>query len=456
MSVVPLSSLVSHPGVPEDMRAARRLDPFWDGLWSRDNVHKWFNQKILRTQAELLGGRSPLLSLTQEDAWRRVLEGGMFRPTRLALLGALAAWHTFTVEQAVALTGHRPLLSASGDEVKALFTARLMEYGELMAVVDSIDPQVALRARMLRPPRVSSLADELLPTLTYPEAFTVTGGHSIKTTGQFPRHNSLAVELALRAAEYCDVSTVLGEPFSTVELLLGSGIGRSDPDLVNYRKAGDATLVRSDGLRIVTELTASTSRTFRLKVEEWARFLSRSSLAASGVVVVFVVAKPPDSESNSLTLLQVRKAIIEAVNKYRFRDKDGVTTADRIGMAVWEDWFPAPHMAASDFTSLPVFFSSPGGWRRRHVMDLFDYPFNPNDPSWMQAVAANASVLGQTPHWLRGGDLEMSDVDLRSAGIPDPPMLVPDDERRMPAFERLVANGWDKKLPPRLRSHPDH
>src|SRR5690625_7380734 len=44
-------------------------------------------------------------------------------------------------------------------------------------------------------------------TLTFAEHLAVTGGQGWDSEHRFDRHNVLTTELALRAAEYCDVAT---------------------------------------------------------------------------------------------------------------------------------------------------------------------------------------------------------------------------------------------------------
>ena len=83
------------------------------------------------------------------------------------------------------------------------------------------------RTAVYRPSNTTVFDKRVAPHLTFPEWVSVTGGQPWSSASQFDRHNLLAAELGLRLFEYADIGTVLGEKLSSIELLAGSGLGRS-------------------------------------------------------------------------------------------------------------------------------------------------------------------------------------------------------------------------------------
>ena len=140
----------------------------------------------------------------------------------------------------------------------------------------------------------------IAPALTWPERLPATAGYEWSAGGQHDRHNELAAELALRAAEHEPIEGVLGEKLSTVHLLAGSGLNKP-VNRANNRRA-DGVLIRPDGLRIVLELTATPSKSLKEKVRTRAKLLTERPSKTSGIVIVFVAAPTPAASTPVVTL----------------------------------------------------------------------------------------------------------------------------------------------------------
>lgn len=82
----------------------------------------------------------------------------------------------------------------------------------------------------------------------------------------------------------------------------------------------------------------------------------------------------------------------------------GANLADRFWVAMWEDWFPAPGMVTESFLTLRAHRLSPGArapWREAGILDEFEVPFEPHDPTAMTAVLSGAATVASPPVWLR-------------------------------------------------------
>nr|WP_249336228.1 hypothetical protein [Sinomonas gamaensis] len=227
----------------------------------------------------------------------------------------------------------------------------------------------ALRSRgaIYRPSTTGAFEKHIVPTLTWPEWVAVTAGYPWSGGSQFDRHNILAAELALRAAEYLpEVGAVLGEKLSTMDLYAGSGLGKEWPATDNRR--ADGTLVRNDGLRIAIEVTATASAALEKKVRRWAELLRERPLETSGLVVVFVAAPHPDRPkgTGSDPVHGLYRRIAKVLSAFPRTGAD--SPAARIGVVSWDEWFPARHELSEDFFTLAADFAlADGAGRERWV-----------------------------------------------------------------------------------------
>jgi hypothetical protein len=230
----------------------------------------------------------------------------------------------------------------------------------------------------------------------------VTGAQSWRAPTSYDRHNVLATELALRWAEYADIGTVLGERFSTHDLLAGTGLGR---DEIPSEASADFTVVRPDGMRIAVELTAHATRGLSGKIRRWVRLLHERPFETSGLCVVFVAAPHPQLLADSKGR-RARTAIYKQINAARkeFPGRQGDRVAERIGVASWREWFPAPGHVTEAFLAMQV--DRPTGrdenvWEPCDMLDPAGRPFQPAEDFDATAVFDNSALLGQTPCWLR-------------------------------------------------------
>ncbi len=329
---------------------------------------------------------------------------------RMAMLGAVHGWRTCNTQQMAALTGNGDMAKPTSKVAAAFFSAGLVDLANPSqtrrgAPIHNVDSAAAVRGSrffgvdsIFRPGRVEAfrlLADRL----TWAEWIAVTGGQPWAPGGLHDRHNLLATELGLRLAEYAEIGTVLGERFSTVDLLTGSGVGRAP--VVGDQRAADMTVVRPDGLRIAVELTASISPHFDRKVERWVELLAYSPFELTGLSVIFLVAQPLEDADASKFRNRTYQAVMRAVRKHPGVSLD--PTALRVGVASWREWFPSSHTVSEAFLTMrahrPV-----DGWSDADFLDPTSMRFKPKYPAKLLGVIDNASMLGQTPHWLRRPD----------------------------------------------------
>lgn len=402
MASVDFTDVRPVPGVPDHARATHRVDPFWDGLWTTGSHATWASRQAADGLAAMGNSQVPARwKMDEKEAWR-ILDGPVNRQVIVSLLGAVMGWRTLTSQQAAAFTGY-PALATGSNILPAAFNTRVMDVGAFQAGIMrhlATDP-----ATLLRLARNKVLESKFLPGCTLAERIAITGGRDVTAGGQYDRHNLIAAELALRAAEMCDLGTVLPETLSTADLLLGQGLGRGQVLNENGKpeqRAADATFVRPDGLRIAIEITASNSPTFKQKVHRWARALAKSSLENSGLVVLFVAAAPLDRSRGREVVAELRKTLTAILREYPGRV--GARPGDRIYVAEWQDWFPSRHQVDESFFSLRAELAPDDtglGWRQVELLNPFDLPFDAANPEAMTAVLHGAATLGSTPSWMR-------------------------------------------------------
>jgi len=310
------------------------------------------------------------------------------------------------------------------------------------------------RNTVYRPANSDAFEKIITPTLTWPEWASVTGGQPWSSGGQYDRHNILSTELALRAAEYLPIGAVLGEKFSTVDLLCGTGLGKKVKNPDNRR--ADGVIVRADGLRIAYELTASASKGFENKIRRWAQLITERPLETSGLTVLFIAAPHPDRSRHSSAdpRHEIYRRMSQILREFPGTGPD--SPAARIGIAHWEEYFPAKHQLSEQFFSLTADFALGAGtgkdrWVQKNL--LGDYAFTPWETFDATAVIDNAPLLSATPHWLRTGShthLIGSPMGRANTGVPHPAPVRPELVKGRP-LGAAVGNGGRAKLPPRLR-----
>jgi mRNA-degrading endonuclease toxin of MazEF toxin-antitoxin module len=437
--------------------ATSRLDPYWNGSWT-GSVSTWLTSGLASRQKEAgLLKLPPRLMVDRDAALDRLTRRRRNLTKEVTYLGSLHSWRTCSTEQLAALTGNTDLLVPVNAVTAAAFCSDLVDIAPSVSATTAVERFG--RGMLLRPSLSSVFEQTIKPRLTWAEWLAITGGQDWTSGTQFDRHNLLATELGLRLAEYTDVATVLGERFSTVDLLAGSGVGLRDRSA--NRRSADLTAVRLDGMRIAIEVTATTSDRFERKVEQWARLLAETPMNQSGLVVVVLIATPPD-RAQSKQARRVRSATYQAVLR-AVKKHPGVSydpTSHRIGVATWREWFPAAHKVSDAFLSMRVVRpigngDGPGRWEPCDLMDFSRMPFEAKDLAALMAVVDNAGGLGQTPHWLRANTNPPTFITdmLADAGLRDIPRPVSKRPERLTG--RLHGHGigvtiprW--KVPPRL------
>lgn len=381
----------------------------------------------------------------------RYLTSNRGRAPRQALWGVLDSWRTVSAEQAAALTGYRLLLDPNFSQVSASFAMSVVDIG-VYASPYMMAP--GLRRSSLYRPSNSTVFEKLIKdTLTWPEWLSVTGSYPWNAGGQYDRHNILAVELALRAAEYLPIGTIMGEKFSSVDLLAGSGLGKKlhRPD----NRRSDGIIVRSDGMRIAYELTASATKGFENKVRRWAQIISERPLETSGLTIVFVAAPHPNLGFGGHTdpRPEIYRRLAKVLREFPGTGKD--SPAARIGVASWDEWFPARHEMSEAFFNLQADFAindgkGPDRWARRSMLDMEFTPWHTFDAT---AVIDNSKLLTATPHWLRKGEhthLIGTPMDRAGVQVPHPAPARPELVKGRTLGAGVGVAG-DAQLPARLR-----
>lgn len=417
------------------LSALSREDPMYETPWLGGSTATWVFRKKADAEHERARTAYPRGTIRDKSEASGLVAD--HPAIAAAAIGALAVHATLSVEQVAAFVGiEADDLIASG-VLQALWSMGAVKFGHVTNAWDrcwertlwTIDDKAVI-------------ATHVLPLLSGAEALAMTAGQAIQVSQGHDRHAVLAAELALRTAEFTSVSTVLGERLTELKSLFDTDTTRR----------GDLTVVRADGLRIVLEVVAHDNQKFGEKVDFWAEQLAKPGRGYGMTMVVFVVAADASSDASRARGLGVRvsAAIVKA------RAKHGATWRghDRMGMVSWDDWFPAASVMSEAFSSLVVWFPES---RLTHasVLDAEIVPCaHPGDREYV-AVIENASLLAQTPAWLRSSHhapLLLRRMGQRQLGeLPCPPPAKP-DRPRSPSGRRGAAGL--AKPPPRLLGIP--
>lgn len=433
----------------EEVAANNRTDPYWDQLWAPGSQAQWFTGNMARHRSAAKKTRTRKDRAAEQDEAIRLLTSGRGRKERLAAWAVIDSWRTVTAEQLAAFTGSTLLLDPDYSSIAASFALNVLDLGSYSHPLARLTGNTGI---VYRPSASDAFDRHITPTLTWPEWASVTGGMPWSAGGQYDRHNVLSTELALRAAEYLPIGTVLGEKFATVDLLCGAGLGKAMKSPDNRR--ADGVIVRGDGMRIAYELTATASKGFENKVRRWAKLLSERSLETSGLTILFIAAPHPDRSEHHDPRKDIYKAMVEVLKEFPGTGPD--SPAARIGIADWQEYFPGKHQLSEAFFNLSADFalgkgSGPDRWIRRNLLTGYDFePWHTFDAT---AVIANAPLLAATPHWLRTGDhthLIGTPADRAGVSIPHPAPVRPHAAKGLALGESKGTAGA-AKLPDRLR-----
>jgi len=378
-----------------------RLDPFWDGLWPIGSAARWRTAATDRQQ--ITAGTFPRTrpAPMEREQIEQVL-GSLSLKSRNRLIctcSALDSWGQMTATQMQHLIGTSPLNSQGRlhRELAALYSLGAIDVG-------SLGEQDTPETILLRYGRKDYWRKLLTPYLTQTELMMIDGGVvGTPRIGYHDRHNTLTVEFALRAATLLEsIEAAYGEKFSSTAMMAPQDyiVSGFTPGAHRQPARADATLVRSDGLRIVLETTANSSKSLRTKVRRWARFLDRHPMHRMPVFVLFVAAPHPgrDGRVSAGPSAKIRDDITDELKTLSSLGPNAA--AARIGVAGWEEFFPSRHEVSDAFTDLRVRVRQ-GGWSEISLMQM---PVQIEDPAAARGAIAASRLLAASPWWLRTGD----------------------------------------------------
>lgn len=390
----------------ERTRSEHRFDVFWDDVWTGGSRAWWTSPAREARDSELRFGRTPSKWLIDRDEALEYLLWDRNRVALHTLIGLLHTWRTLSIQQVAALSGLKRLGAPALRLIQSAFAAGIVEVGAFPSPV-AVQQRMMERGvlRLAQPTRV--IQREVMPLMTWPEWVATTACFDFQAGGQYDRHNLLAADLCVRAAEFTSAAGVLGERFTSMTDLagaLGDGLGWAPAP-----RRGDAMVLRADGVKVVIEVCAARSRVIGAKARRWAELLERLPWERSGLMVLFVSALPPHGTGGTYSVGD-RAALFEAVARATSEvpGPPSDRTANRIGVASWTDWFPASHMVDESFRSLRAWFPTgdtvESRWRALDVLDPESVVFDPGSEANRDAALAllsNMAYVNSGAHWLR-------------------------------------------------------
>lgn len=382
---------------------SRRTDPYWGELWTQGSQATWTTVGEIQRRNQALDRRMPVAVMDRDEAVD-YLRNHTPRHRILAMLSLLDSWGAITAEQLVAFTGSASMRNPKDKAIMALFSAGLISVGRMSNAMENVlnAPHAAIyQGRGLRQNLRRIIGDHW----TSAEYLQVDGGPSkISSPGRQDRHNVLASEFCLRAAESLpEASMIFGERWSTTDSMYphkARGIGSFARKSHQMPSRGDGTIILNNGMRVVVEVH---NRTFLQreamdkKVMRWARHISDNPLKTSGLIVLFVSSPWPEelrADGTNPALAHIMESLRRAAERYPGTGLN--SPASRIGVASWHNFFPAAHEISEDFYRLTAEFAT----GVRNIID--DDP--QMDASTAEVPMRSGKVLAATPHWLRRGD----------------------------------------------------
>lgn len=393
-SIVRFAELVRDGVVLRGFGPGDRVDPYWGMIWPNSDGGPLIAWRSLRSEQAMAGagvhtparpGGRHHQPLTQDAAIALLNK----RRSRLITLGTVNLWRTITSQQLAAMTGQPGLASPRSEETSLLFDAGLVARGRFHYAGRAL----AEFPEVFRPDTQADKAD-LRRHLRYADWLGVTFGGPLMSGHQYNRHNLLATEISLRAAEICPLRSVLGEALAQWPRLFDSKL-RPNP-----HRSADALWVRNDGLKIAIEITATFTTATVKKIEQLAELLARDS--SKSVVVLFVVAQPKDDHTGDVAK-RLRRAIKKSSHSSRARILAEVEK--RMAIVKWETWFPGPGLVSREFVPLRAkrYAAAQDDWITVDLLDPYDVPFEGAGSPEVEETSRNLNDVFGTPWWCRTG-----------------------------------------------------
>ncbi len=384
---VPFAELAAvDRGAQGSFGPADRIDPYWSMMWSSSHGGPIIDWRSLHVDEQI---RDAGISFSrQRKAPRRTPQDAIAllgrRNPRIDYLATINLWRMVSGEHLAALRGQPSLNASRSDDVDVLYDAGLIQRGRALYAGQYLPDY----PEFFRP---SPDAASTFPDMRYAQWLGATLGGSGINGHQYSRHNLLATELSLRAAEMCPLHSVLGESASEWSRVF-------HPDLSpNQYRASDAVWLRQDGLKIAVELTAAASPAAQTKINQFADLIARDP--SKSVIVVFVMAPDISSDRASELSRVIRRAIKQSSRSSMNRVLTNV--ASRISIVRWSDWFPSPGLVSKEFVGLRARRCLDGeNWSEVDLLDPFQVPFDGADSPETQQTLDNVEMVRGAPHWM--------------------------------------------------------
>ena len=373
--------------------------------YALNNVYSWHASSSKELE-RVLGPRGPKWVSRKKNDFEPIpkrlfnTDGGRLERT----IAIFSSWRVLTSQQFSAISGMEP--RNSRDFLTRLHRYGLLEQGHISRDgTDTRPPRLwRLRQGMELKGYLNALPDERKIRILN-HIGIMSGGHD--------RHDLIAAEIAIRASETMPrLQGVLGERLSGAKELL--------PDQPDITSRGDLTIVRSDGLNIVIEVTTQPGvRTVKEKMARWGRLLGeRGGVNNTGLAVVFLVANH-EKEAGTLTTLQRShdKALTPmGLEKEGNPASPNIVKAARASVFVahMNEWFPSPWFISKDFVNLQIHYATKAGsWDHETRSLMNDLPFNPTNTNLdYNALQKSRERIHAIPDWTEGPILHTAEPEL--------------------------------------------
>lgn len=392
---VPLSSLDSR--APARHRAADRQELYYTAMWDSVRDATWEGAHLAQFGIDH-EGYTPTKRIAR--MMQRDPVTSLWTPAAMRFYATAAMWNCANAQQFAAFTGYNGWMSkvsgAIPDTAQQIWAHGLIESGKM-----SYRNPLPTAVRLGPSKHFTAVGD----ALSMGQWLSVTGGVAPRRTTGSTRHDMLASELGLRVAEYCDVTSVIGESLGLLSHVTHTEGG-------GFRRA-DVVAVRPDGLKICFEMTGHPGGVAD-KIDAYVDALSRCP--DRSVAVVFINAARAPKRGVAFNARRMRLALSKRILE------DPVARAAKLGqrmfVADWSEWFGAGTII-DNFADLPVWGLHPdasvprgeieGTWRQVKVGNAEATPWAPNSQDSFDRTArllSGSHTLYGMPYFLRDESLD--------------------------------------------------